>query len=209
MKLYDFHAAPNPRQVRIFAAEKGIALETVQIDLRDGGQFTDAFGAVNPRRAVPVLELDDGTLLYESVAICRYLEETHPEPPLMGTGALGKATVEMWHWRVELEGLAACAEALRNSSKFFAGRALPGAVSHEQIPALAERGHKRIGPFFAMLDARLQESAFVAGPDYTIADIAGLIAVDFAGWVKETPPESATALKAWHELVSARPSAKE
>jgi glutathione S-transferase len=208
MKLYDFHAAPNPRRVRIFAAEKGIEIPTVQIDLRDGGQNTDEFGAVNPRRAVPVLELDDGTLLFESVAICRYLEESHPEPALMGKSPLEKATVEMWHRRVELEGLAPCADALRNHSKFFDGRALPGPVSYEQIPALSERGHARIGHFFTMLDARLQESAFVAGPDYTIADIAGLIAVDFAGWVKETPPESATALKAWHEKVSARPSAK-
>ncbi len=208
MKLYDFHAAPNPRRVRIFAAEKGLEIPTVQIDLRDGGQFTDEFGAVSPRRAVPVLELDDGTLLTESVAICRYLEETHPEPPLMGTDALDKAMVEMWHRRMELEGLAPCADALRNHSKYFAGRAIPGPVAYEQIPALSERGHARIGHFFTMLDARLQESAFVAGPRYTIADIAGLIAVDFAGWVKEAPPESATALKAWHEKVSARPSAK-
>ncbi len=91
MKLYDFNAAPNPRRVRIFAAEKGVALEIVPVDLRDGGQFKDSFRAVNPRCTVPVLQLDDGTRITESVAICRYLEETHPEPPLMGTGALEKA----------------------------------------------------------------------------------------------------------------------
>ena len=102
MRLYDWDIAPNPRRVRIFAAEKGIALEIVPVDLRGGGQFEDSFRAVNPRCAVPVLQLDDGTRITESVAICRYLEETHPEPPLMGTGALEKAVVEMWHRRIEI-----------------------------------------------------------------------------------------------------------
>ncbi len=207
MKLYDFNPAPNPRRVRIFAAEKGIALEIVPVDLRGGGQFEDSFRAVNPRCAVPVLQLDDGTRITESVAICRYLEETHPEPPLMGTGALEKAVVEMWHRRIEMEGLVAVAEALRNSANRFKDRALPGDVPYAQIPELAERGRRRVGHFFDMLDARLSESDFVAGPGFTVADIAAMVAVDFAAWVKATPPESATSLKVWYERVSARPSA--
>ena len=207
MKLYDFAAAPNPRRVRIFAAEKGVELDIVQIDLRERGQNADDFSAINPRRAVPLLELDDGTRIGESVAICRYLEETHPEPPLMGSDALDKATVEMWHRRVELEGMMAAAEALRNRSSFFVDRALTGPVPYAQIPELAERGQQRLVHFFTMLDARLAESEFVAGPRFTIADIAALVTVDFAAWSKATPAESAVALKAWHERVSARPSA--
>ncbi len=207
MKLYDFNPAPNPRRVRIFAAEKGIELEIVPVDLRGGGQFEDAFRAVNPRCAVPVLQLDDGTRITENVAICRYLEETHPEPPLMGTGALEKAVVEMWHRRIEMEGLVAAAEALRNGANRFKDRALPGAVPYAQIPELAVRGRRRVGYFFDMLDARLSESEFVAGPGFTVADIAAMVAVDFAAWVEATPPESAMSLKAWYERVSARPSA--
>ncbi len=207
MKLYDFNPAPSPRRVRIFAAEKGIALEILPVDLRGGAQFEDSLRAVNPRCAVPVLQLDDGTRITESVAICRYLEETHPEPPLMGTTALEKAVVEMWHRRIEMEGLVAAAEALRNGANRFKDRALPGAVPYAQIPELAERGRWRVGYFFDMLDARLSESEFVAGPGFTVADIAAMVAVDFAGWVKAMPPESATSLKAWYERVSARPSA--
>ncbi len=176
------------------------------MDLRGGGQFEDSFRAVNPRCAVPVLQLDDGTRITESVAICRYLVETHPEPPLMGTGALERAVVEMWHRRDEMEGLSA-AEALRNGADRFEDRALPGAVSYAQNPELAERGRRRVGHFLDMLDAGLSESDFVAGPGFTVADIAAMVAVDFAAWVKATPPESATALRAWYERVSARPSA--
>ncbi len=207
MKLDDFNPAPNPRRVRIFAAEKRIALKIVPVDLRGGGQFEDSFRAVNPRCAVPVLQLDDGTRITESVAICRYLEETHPEPPLMGKGALDKAVVEMWHRRIELEGLVAAAEAIRNGANRFEDRALPGAVPYAQIPELAESGRRRVGHFLDMLDARLSDSDFVAGPGLTVADIAAMVAVDFAAWVKATPPESATSLSAWYERVSARPSA--
>ncbi len=207
MRLYDFNLAPNPRRVRIFAAEKGIALETVSVDLRGGGQFEDEFRAVNPRCTVPVLELDDGTRISESVAICRYLEETQPDPPLMGIDARDKAIVEMWQRRIEMEGFLAVGETLRNSAERLKDRALPGPVPYVQIAELADRGRARIGHFFEMLDARLAESDFVAGDRFTIADITAMVTVDFADRVEETPPGSATALKAWHERVSARPSA--
>lgn len=207
MKLYDYKPAPNPRRVRIFAAEKRIDLDLVPVDLRADAQFDDGFRAVNPRLTVPVLELDDGTRIMESVAICRYLEETQPEPPLMGVDPSGKAMVEMWHRRMELEGMQAAAEVLRNTANKFKDHALAGSVAYAQIPELAERGRQRIRHFFDMLDERLSESEYVAGPRYTIADIAALVTVDFAGWVKEKPADSATALNAWHERVSARPSA--
>ena len=208
MKLYDFAPAPSPRRVRIFAAEKGIELDTVQVDLRGGGQFEDSFRAINPACAVPMLELDDGTRIAESVAICRYLEEIQPDPPLMGTDALDKATVEMWHRKVELQGYIPVTEAFRNGAEGFKDRGISGPVAYPQIAELAERGRRRVGDFFGVLEARLGETPFVAGERYTIADIMALVTVDFAGRAAGIkPPESATAIAAWHQTVSARPSA--
>ena len=209
MKLYDFALAPSPRRARVFAAEKGIELEIVPVDIRAGEQFSDAFRAVNPQCTVPVLELDDGTRICDSSGIWRYLEERFPEPPLLGTDSLDKAMVEMWLRRVDLEGYQAAAEALRNSAERFKDHAVIGPLPVAQIPELAERGRKRVRHFFETLNARLAESAFVAGPRYTAADIAALIVVDFAARaIEEAPGDDATALKAWHEKVSARPSAK-
>ena len=207
MKLYDYAMAPNARRVRVFAAEKGIALEKIEIDLSKREQMQDAYRAINPRLAVPALALDDGTLITESVAICRYLEETHPQPPLFGSGPLGKATVEMWHRRVELEGLQAVAEGVRNSVQFFAGRALAGPVDFEQIPALAERGKRRVELFYDMLNERLAASEFIAGDDYSIADIGALVACDFAKVLKQRVGDDRPQLKRWYDAVSARPSA--
>ncbi len=207
MKLYDFARAPNPRRVRIFAAEKGVALDIVQVDLGSREQLGDDFRAVNPDCVVPALELDDGTRICESVAICRYLEELHPEPPLFGTDALDKAMVEMWHRRVEIQGFQGAAEALRNSSDFFENRALPGPVDYAQIPELAERGRQRVAQFFGMLETRLGESKHVAGERFSIADIAALVVVDFASRTGSAPDDMPTAMAAWHARVSARPSA--
>ena len=207
MKLYDFARAPNPRRVRIFAAEKGIALDTVQVDLGSREQLGEDFRAINPDCVVPALELDDGTRICESIAICRYLDELHPEPPLFGTDALDKAMVEMWHRRVEIQGFQGAAEALRNGSDFFENRALPGPVDYAQIPAMAERGRQRVAQFFGMLDGRLAESEFVAGERFSIADIAALVVIDFATRTGSAPDDTLAALAAWHERVSARPSA--
>ena len=207
MKLFDYKMAPNPRRVRIFLAEKGIEVETVAVDLATREQMMDDFKRVNPRLAVPALELDDGTVITESVAICRYFEELHPEPPLFGTGAKGKAIVEMWHRRVELEGLQAVADTVRNSVDFFAGRGIAGPIDFAQIPQLAERGRQRIDWFYAMLDERLGESEFIASGDYTVADITALTACDFAKVAKKRVSDEMPNLKRWYEAVSARPSA--
>ena len=145
MKLYDYAPAPNPRRVRMFLAEKGIALPTVQVDLRANAQFLPEFRAINPDCTVPVLELDDGTRVADVMAICVYFEVLQPEPALMGVGPLGSATVTAWQREVERDGFFAVAEALRNSSPAFKGRALPGAEDYEQIPALVERGRARVG----------------------------------------------------------------
>jgi glutathione S-transferase len=208
MKLYDYAPAPNPRRVRMFLAEKGIALPTVQVDLRANEQFTSEFRAVNPDCTVPVLELDDGTRLADVMAICVYFEVLQPEPALMGTGPLGCATVTAWQRQVERDGFFAVAEALRNSSPAFKGRALPGAEDYEQIPALVERGRARVGKFFQTLDARLAAHKFVAGEAFSIADITAIVAVDFARWIRLTVPEDLSHLRRWHAEVSARPSAK-
>jgi glutathione S-transferase len=208
MKLYDYTRAPNPRRVRIFAAEKGIELEKVEVDLGTAQQLQDDYKAINPRVSVPALELDDGTVICESVAICRYLDEIQPEPPLFGTGALEKAMVEMWHRRVELEGLGPISEAVRNSVEFFAGRAIAGPHDFEQIPELAERAMQRTDIFYDMLDARLAESPFVAGEHFTIADISALCGIDFARVIKKRVGDDRPNLQRWHETVSARPSAK-
>lgn len=207
MKLYEFAPAPSPRRVRIFAAEKGIALDTVQVDIRAGEQFGDEFRTLNPYCTVPALLLDDGTCISESFAICRYLEAMKMEPPLMGTDAKDQGLVEMWHRRVEIHGFMPIADALRNTAKSFQNHAVPCSRPYAQIAELAERGMSRIGDFFEMLDGRLVESTHVAGENYSIADILALVCVDFAAVVKKTPPDNLTALKAWHEKVSSRPSA--
>ena len=208
MKLYDYRTAPSPRRVTMFLAEKGIEVPKVQVDLRAGEQFSPEFRAVNPDCTVPVLELDDGTRITDAIAICRYFEEIHPEPRLMGGSAKERAVIEMQQRQMERDGFYAVMEAFRNSTPAFKTRAIPGADDYPQIPALAERGRARIARFMEHLDARLAESAFVAGDAFTIADITAHLSVDFAKWVKIAIPETCAALKRWHEGVSQRPSAR-
>ncbi len=210
MKLYDTPMAPNPRRVRIFMAEKGISCETVEINILKGENLGDAYLAVNPRGLLPTLVLDDGAVLDESVAICRYLEETHPQPPLMGTDPLSKARIEARQRHMEFDGLAGAADAFRNSFPGFAKRGLPGdGGAVDAIPALAERGRTRVRLFYQRLNRDLQDAEFVAGDTYSIADITGLCAVDFAVGAARMPiPEDCANLRRWHALVSARPSAR-
>lgn len=209
MKLYDFPHSPSPRRVRMFMAEKGIEIEIVTVNIREGEQFDETFRMLSPNCTVPVLELDDGTAICDSLAIWRYLEEIKPEPPLLGADPVSKAMVELWLRRIDLEGYQAVVEVLRNEAERFRDHAVPGPVPFEQIPALAERGRRRIALFFDVLDERLQRSPFVAGPEFSAADIHALVTVDFArNAVQEEPAPPLAALKAWHEKVSARPSAK-
>jgi glutathione S-transferase len=208
MMLYDYTGAPSPRRVRIFLAEKGITVPTMQIDLRKREQFGAAFRAINPDCTVPVLALDDGRRITDAIGICRYFEAAQREKPLMGRDAAEAGMVEQWQRWAERDGFYAVMEAFRNATPGMKGHALPGPDEYEQIPALAERGRARVARFFERLDARLGESEFLAGPDYTIADITGLIAVDFAGWAKLKPPESLAQLQRWYDAVAARPSAK-
>ena len=207
MKLYDYQLAPNPRRVRIFLAEKGITVPTVQVDLRAGEQFTPEFRSINPECTVPVFEFDDGRRIAEVIAICLYFELAHPEPALMGVGAQDRAIVADWHHRIERQGFWAVGDAFRNSAPGLKGRALPGPDDYEQIPALAERGRARIVRFFEVLDRQLAERQFVTGDRYTIADIMALVTVNFAERINQSVPEGCNHLRRWHETVSARPSA--
>jgi len=210
MKLYDCEQAPNPRRVRIFMAEKGISCETAQLNIVQGDNLSDAFLAVNPRGLLPTLVLDDGTVLDESVAICRYLEETHPEPPLMGTDAVSKAQIESRQRHMEFEGLLAAAETFRNAFPRFSKRGLGGNVGEvDAIPALVERGQASLLRFYNRLNAHLGQSRYVAGDEFTIADITALCAVDFASVAARVPvPEDCENVARWHADVSARPSAR-
>jgi glutathione S-transferase len=208
MKFYDCTTAPSPRRVRIFLAEKGLSIETVQVDLRNGEQFTPAYRAINPDCTVPALQLDDGTVIADAVAICQYVEETHPEPVLIGATPQERAVVTALNRQIERDGFYAAMDALRNTAPGLKGRALPGPHDYEQIPELAARGRARIANFFRDMDARLAGRAFVAGSRYTMADISALVLVDFAGRLKLGIPEDCANLRRWYEAVAARPSAK-
>lgn len=206
MKFYDYKPAPSPRRARIFMAEKGVEIETEQVDLAEKAQFSDAYRAVNPRCTVPALQLDDGAVLCDNASIMRYLEEIYPDPPLLGRDPVEKAMVAEWIARVEGEGLMGVMEALRNRSEFFKDSSLTGPQRFAQVPELIERGRARAEAFMAELDKRLAESAYLAGDTFSAADIAAAVFLDFAGWIKLPVPETLTHLARWREAVAARPS---
>ncbi len=210
MKLYDSAMAPNPRRVRIFMAENGVDYENIQIDIIKGENLDETFLAVNPRGLVPTLVLDDGTVIDETVAICRYIEETHPEPPLLGTDAVSKAHIEARQRHMEFDGLLGAADAFRNSFPGFSSRGLAGnAGSVDAIPELAERGKNTVLRFYESLNTALGSSAFIAGDSFSIADITALCTIDFATGAARVPvPEHCTNVHRWHAEVSTRPSAE-
>lgn len=201
MKLYDGGRAPNPRRTRVFLAEKGITLPMEQVDLGALQQKSPAYAAINPLQRVPALVLDDGTVIAESIAICRYFEVLQPEPALFGRGALEIARIEMWNRRLELHLLLPVAHVFRNSHPAMKEMEVP------QVPAWAEANKPRIMEFMTVLDAELQDRPFVAGDAFSVADITGLVAVDFMKPAKLAVPDELSNLKRWHAAVSARPSA--
>jgi glutathione S-transferase len=202
MQLYDNVHAPNPRRVRVFLAEKGIAVPTVQVDLMKREQKSDDFVRRNSLGAIPVLELDDGTCIAESVAICRYFEEVHPEPPLFGRGAVGRAQVEMWNRRVELGVFMPVAQVWIHGSPLTAKLV-------QQVPAAADFNRKVVARALGWLDRELADRTFLAGGDYSVADVTLLCALDFATSLVAIPLDPAHAnLARWHAAVSSRPSAR-
>jgi len=208
LKLYQSAGSPNSRRVRIFLAEKGLSIPLVPVDLGKGEQHSAAYVAINPRRVVPTLVLEDGTAIGEVPAICRYIEEIFPQTPLFGQSAKDKALVTMWERRAELEGFSAVMEAVRNAASGLKGRAIAGPYDYEQIPALAERSKLRVKNFFTDLETRLRAAPFVAGDHYSIADITALVTVDFAVKALNLPlTQEHDAVRRWHDVVSKRPSA--
>jgi len=201
MKIYDSKTAPNPRRVRIFVAEKGIQIPYEEVDLVKAVNWGEEFRKKNPSGTVPVLELDDGTCISETVAICRYLEELHPNPPLMGVDAKDRALVEMWQRRMELELLLPIADAFRQRHDFFKGKI-------RQLPEYAEVQKKNAEDRLARLNNELANRNFIAGDRYTIADITALCAIDFGRVSKIAIQPDQANLARWHAEVSARASAK-
>jgi len=211
--LYDCATAPSPRRARILLAEKGIAHDTVQIDLRSAEQMGDAFRAINPLCTVPALQTEEaatagqsGLVLTDNAAIAAWAEARFPEPPLMGRTPTEKAEVASWNWRVEFDGLMAVAEALRNSAPAMANRALPGPVDYPQIPELAQRGLQRVQQFFEMLNDHLARREFIATQHFSLVDITAVVVVDFARIVKVKPGEQHPHLQRWRAAMAQRPS---
>ncbi len=204
--FYDCATAPSPRRARILLAEKGVAHETVQVDLRNSEQLGDAYRKINPQCTVPALRVEDGTVLTDNAAITAWLEARYPEPPLLGTTPKEKAEISSWNWRVEFEGLMAVAEALRNSAPAMANRALPGHLNYPQIPELAQRGLARLQQFLVMLNEHLAGRNFIAADRFSVADITAVVALDFARVVKVRPGEQHPHLQRWRAAMAGRPS---
>jgi glutathione S-transferase len=201
MKIYDSKTAPNPRRVRVFVAEKGIQIPYEEVDIGKAVNRGEEFRMKNPSGTVPVLELDDGTCISETVAICRYLEELHPTPPLLGVDAKDRAIVEMWQRRMELELLIPVADAFRLRHEFFKGRM-------RQLPEYAAVQKQNAEDRLTQLNNELANRKFIAGDRYTIVDITALCAIDFGRVSKITIQPDQTNLARWHAEVSARTSAK-
>lgn len=202
MKLYDGGRAPNPRRMRIFLAEKGVEVPLIPVDMAVMAHKSADITALNPFQRLPILELDDGTILTESVAISRYFEELYPEPALFGRGAVGKAQVEMWNRRVELYLLASITAAFRHTHPAMVEWEVP------QVAAWGEVNRPKAVAYMKIMDNQLAINEFIAGSEFSIADITLLVALDFLKPAKILIPEEYVNLKRWHAAVSMRASAK-
>ncbi len=201
MKLYDLKAGMNPRRVRIFLAEKGIEVPKVDVDMMKGENATPAFLALNPLGKLPVLELDDGTILTESMAICRYFEELHPEPPLFGRDALERAKVEMWNRRMELEIAYPMTQVFQHGYEFWKDRIT-------QVPAFGEVCREKLRDRMNWLDGELADRDYIVGDSYTVADITAQCGLLMGKAVDMRIPEALENLSRWFESVVSRPTAR-
>lgn len=202
MKLYDTTRAPNPRRVRIFLAEKNISVPLEPVDLGKLEHKSEAFTQLNPRQRVPALVLDDGTVICETVAICRYFEALQPEPNLFGRTPLEQALVEMWQRRVELELLMPVTSVLRHLNPAMAAMEVP------QVPEWGEANKPKVSAFLEFLNTELADRAYVAGDRFTIADITAIVTIDFMRVIRTEVPQSHTHILRWRDVVSQRPSMK-
>ncbi len=200
MKIWGTKNLGNPVRVAIFLAEKGIDVPFVDVDLFGKAHLTDEYRAKNPVAQVPVLELDDGTFISETVAICRYFERIHPEPPLMGVGPVGEAVVEMWQRRIEFQFYDAARHVFRHSAEFIR------VLEPEQIAPWAEHNRPKVIAALEMMDAQLAGNRFIAGPDFTVADITAILPFQILALLDIKLPDHCRAVARWHEEVLARPS---
>ena len=203
--LYDCATAPSPRRARLLLAAKGIAHDTVEVDLRSGEQLSEAYRQINPQCTVPALRTEEGAVLTDNAAIAAYLEARYPAVPILGVTPQDKAEIASWQWRIEFEGLMPIAEVLRNTSPAMVDRALPGPHNYAQIPALAERGLARLQHFFVTLNDRLEGREFVAANQLSLADLTAVVAVDFARVAKVKPDERHSHLQRWREAMAQKP----
>ncbi|WP_422022727.1 glutathione S-transferase family protein [Pyruvatibacter mobilis] len=208
LTFYDFTPAPSPRRARILLAEKGIGVDTVQVDMTKGEQLSDDYKKINPSCTIPALVLEDGTVLTDNAGIAAWAEAYKPEPALLGTTPAEKGIVMSWNARIDFEGFMPVAEILRNTSKGMQDRAITGPTNFAQLPELAERGRARLPLFWDALEKRLEGREFIATDSFSIADISALVCIDFSAWVKMAPGDDHPNIKRWHAAVSARPSAK-
>jgi len=211
MKIYDWHFAPNPRRVKMFLAEKGVSVPIEEVG--EPGTFAlkrSFMERFDPYALAPTLELDDGTCLGEAMAICRYFEDLHPEPRLMGADALGKATIEMWERRAYEGAMLAIGELLRNTNPGFLDRGLPGTTETiTQVPDLVERGKGRLDRFSRSADKQLAKNPFLAGKAFSVADITAYCALEFLNRAVKMPiPSELGNLKRWYGEVDGRASVK-
>ncbi len=205
MRLHTCSGAPSPRRVTLYLDLKGIIVEQVEVDLRAGEHMSPAFSALSPNQTVPLLELDDGSCIWESSAIRRYLERLHPEPPLFGSDPIGQATVDCWTDWVFMRGLIPVMETFRNHFPGFRDHALPGPRPVAQISALVDRGHTLFGHFLEDLEKRLKTAAWVAGDQLSVADIDALVTIEFAErGIKAGPATEHAAIAAWRERFQER-----
>lgn len=208
MKIYEFRRAPNPRRVQMFLVEKNIDIEYIQVNVRNGENRESEYLAINPKSGVPALQLDNGNVISESMAICRYFDAVKPEPFIFGNTPEERGLVEMWNRKIEIEGMNPVGECLRNSSEAFKDRAVPDPRVTKQIPELAVRGSMLGNRFLDDIDKKLSESEYVAGKNFSMADINLYVFLDFASWVKVIPNDDHKNLLKWKESVSKRESAK-
>ena len=207
MKLYDCQMAPNPRRARVFIKEKGLDIPCHEIDIMSGENLKDEYRQINSTGLVPALQLDDGKIICEVPAMCRYLEAQHPEPNLMGQSPYEVAMVEQWERFGEMAGMQAVGEVFSNQLPAFTERGLPGMTDVGAVPALIERGKQRVAAFYAQLEQRLSESDYLASDRYTLADITAMCVVDFATFAEIGIPEGNTRTQRWIEACHSRPSA--
>jgi glutathione S-transferase len=201
MKLYNSNLAPSPRRVRIFLAEKAISIPRVEVDLGKLEHKAPEFLALNPFQTIPILELDDGTRIAESIAICRYIEALWPEPNLFGLTPVEQGTIEMWQRQLEWRLLLPIAQVLRHTHPRMAEMETP------QVPDWAAANRPRALHAMTIVDEALRDRRFIAADRFTVADITGLVALDFAKSARIAIPPELVDLNRWHETLKARPSA--